>query len=138
MNLYPPYIGAGIRLKNVNTTATRYEVVLKARPWNRNLYGTHFGGSLYSMCDPWYVFSAAAYFGEGYTMWDKSASIKYLKPGRGTLTGVFEIPLDRLAEMKKEVDRVGKMTYTFTTYLYDRNDVKVTMIEKEIYIRKGK
>ncbi len=136
MNWYPPYIGAGIKVKSVNDSATRYEIIMKHRWYNRNIYGSHFGGSLYSMCDPWYVFAVAAYFGDDYIIWDKSASIRYLKPGKGTMKAVFEISPEKLSEMKREVDEAGKKTYHFSTYIYDTSGMEVAEVEKEIYIRK--
>jgi hypothetical protein len=52
VNMYPPYLGMGIRVKSVSDDHTRFEVVLRQTWYNRNLFGTHFGGCLYSMCDP--------------------------------------------------------------------------------------
>jgi hypothetical protein len=51
VNVYPPYLGMGIRVKSVSEDYTRFEVVLRQRWYNRNLFGTHFGGCLYSMCE---------------------------------------------------------------------------------------
>lgn len=136
MNLYPPFIGAGIRVKEVNEDRTRFVVQLRRKWFNRNINGTHFGGSLYAMSDPFYVFACYTTFGDDYIYWDKSASIKYIRPGKGQVTGIFEIPPTKLAAMKKEVDRVGKMTYTFTTLLTHDDGSPVAEITKEIYIKK--
>lgn len=136
MWLYPPYIGAGISVRSVSDDALSYVVQLKQRWYNRNAYGTHFGGSLYSMVDPFYVFVAAAYFGDGYILWDKSASIDYVRPGKGTVTAHIAIPPDRLAEMKAEVDSLGKQTFTFNTQVIDHAGSVVAEVEKTIYIRK--
>lgn len=136
MAWWPPYLGTGLTVEKVNETATSYLVSIKLRFYNRNIYGSHFGGSLYSMCDPWYAFAASAYFGDGYIIWDKSAAIKYMSPGKGKVSGLFEISLEELFAMKAEVDRLGKMTYTFTTNITDKNQSVVAEVTKEIYIRK--
>jgi len=136
MAWWPPYLGTGLTVDKVNETATSYQVSMKLRFYNRNIYGSHFGGSLYSMCDPWYAFAASAYFGDGYIIWDKSASIKYLSPGKGKVTGLFEIPVEQLAAMKAEVDATGKKTYTFVTDITDQKQTVVAEVTKEIYIRK--
>lgn len=136
MNLYPPFIGAGIRVKHVNEAGTSIKVQMRLTWYNRNMHGTHFGGSLYAMSDPFYVFAAYNFFGDQYILWDKSASIEYVSPGKGTVQGIFEIPDHRLQEMKKEVDRLGKQTYTFGTDITDLNGKVVAKISKEIYIRK--
>ena len=56
INMYPPYLGMGVRVRSYRHDFTRFEVELRSRWYNRNLFGTHFGGSLYSMCDPFFVF----------------------------------------------------------------------------------
>ncbi len=56
INWFPPYLGAGISVKTINDDFTKMQVQMKMRWYNRNLVGTHFGGSLYSMCDPFYMF----------------------------------------------------------------------------------
>lgn len=54
LNFYPPFRGAGIRVKRIDG-GRGMEVTLKQRWWNRNFVGTHVGGSLYAMTDPFYV-----------------------------------------------------------------------------------
>lgn len=136
LNLYPPFIGAGIRLKRYNKKGTSYLVEMKLRWYNRNVYGTHFGGSLYAMCDPFFVFAAYAYFGDDYILWDKSASIEFKRPGKGTVQALFEISDDRLKEMKSKVDQEGKKTFHFEAKVKDKAQNIVAIVQKEIYIRK--
>ena len=136
LNWYPPFLGAGIRLKKVNEKGTSYLVEMKLRWYNRNVYGTHFGGSLYAMCDPFFVFAAYAYFGDDYILWDKSASIQFKRPGKGTVRALFEISDERLVEMKSEVDASGKKTFQFTAEVKDLEENVVAVVDKEIYIRK--
>jgi uncharacterized protein DUF4442 len=52
LGLYPPYLGAGIRVTRVSHDFREIDVQMGLRWWNRNYVGTHFGGSLYSMIDP--------------------------------------------------------------------------------------
>ncbi|MFT4535255.1 MAG: acyl-coenzyme A thioesterase PaaI-like protein [Saprospiraceae bacterium] len=136
INLYPPFLGAGIRLKEYSKEGNSYLVEMKLRWYNRNVAGTHFGGSLYSMCDPFFVFAAYSYFGDDYIIWDKSASIEYVRPSMGTVRALFEIPLDVLKEMKAEVDQEGRKTFHFKTDILDMKNRVVSKINKEIYIKK--
>jgi len=133
---WPPYLGTGLRVDEVNSTATSYTVSMKLRFYNRNIYGSHFGGSLYSMCDPWYAFAASAHFGDGYIIWDKSASITYVSPGKGKVVATFSISDKKLVAMQAEVDAIGKQTYTFHTEVNDAQGAVVAKVTKEIYIRK--
>lgn len=135
INWYPPYLGAGIRVNKFNDDLTRFEVQLRAKWYNRNLFGTHFGGSLYAMSDPFFVFIIIANLGTDYIVWDKSAAIDFLKPAKGTITAVFEISRERLDEIRAEVDVMGKNTYHFEVELTDEAGVKVARVSKEIYVR---
>ncbi|NOZ34919.1 MAG: DUF4442 domain-containing protein [Chlorobi bacterium] len=136
VSIYPPYLGAGIKLKQINEDFTRFEVHMKLRWYNKNIYGTHFGGSLYAMSDPFFVFIILNFFGKEYIVWDKSAKIEFVKPGRGTVKVIFEIKKDALKELKKDIDQKGKNTYFFKTEITNAENEVVARIEKEIYIKK--
>lgn len=123
-------------MKSWNEAFTRLEVEMKMRWWNRNLVGTHFGGSLYSMCDPFYMFILMENLGSGYIVWDKAATIRFKKPGMGTVRAVFEIPPDRIAEIKAEVDLIGKYDYHFTAVVTNENGEIVAEVDKTVYVRK--
>jgi len=66
-------------------------VEMKIRSYNRNAIGSHFGGSLYAMTDPFYVIMLIKALGRGYIVWDKAASIEFVKPGYGTVTADFSL-----------------------------------------------
>ena len=57
------------------------EVHMPLRFWNKNYVGTHFGGSLYTMCDPFFMLILVNNLGSGYIVWDKAATIRFKKPG---------------------------------------------------------
>ncbi len=135
INLYPPYLGMAVRVRTVNEDYTRFEVELRPRWYNRNLFGTHFGGSLYAMTDPFFVFIVMMNLGSGYIVWDKSAAIDFLKPAKGTILGVFEIARERLEEIRTEVDELGKNTYRFEADLVDEAGEVVARVSKEVYVR---
>ena len=135
VNIYPPYLGMGIRVKSFRDDFTRFEVELRARWYNRNLFGTHFGGSLYAMSDPFFVFIITMNFGSGYIVWDKSAGIDFLKPAQGTILGIFEIDKDRLEEIRDEVDKLGKNVYQFEANLVDEAGQTVARVRKEVHVR---
>ena len=135
VNLYPPYLGMGVRVRSYSKDFTRFEVELRQRWYNRNLFGTHFGGSLYAMTDPFFVFIVTMNFGRGYIVWDKSACIDFIRPAKGTILGVFEISSERLAEIRAEVDALGTNTYHFEANLTDEAGQVVATVRKEVYVR---
>lgn len=65
VNLYPPLLGAGIRLSYPKDDPYTIVVRMGLHWWNKNLFGTHFGGSLYAMCDPFFVFIVLKNLGPG-------------------------------------------------------------------------
>ena len=64
INFYPPFFGAGVRARQVDEHTVRVE--MKLTFLNQNAVGTHFGGSLYSMCDPWFMLILMRLLGRDY------------------------------------------------------------------------
>jgi hypothetical protein len=85
LNVWPPFLGAGIRVNRFQPDWKGIEVEMKLRRWNSNYVGTHYGGSLYSMADPFYMLMLIENLGSDYIVWDKSATIRFKKPGKGRL-----------------------------------------------------
>ena len=46
-NFYPPFLGAGIRVRHVTADFREIDVEMKLRWWNANYVRTQFGGALY-------------------------------------------------------------------------------------------
>src|SRR5438067_185047 len=107
MGFYPPYLGAGVSVTDVAPDLTALEVAMNLSAWNRNFVGTQFGGSLYSMCDPFFMLLLMMQLGDGYVVWDKSASIDFLRPGRGKVRARFELPSGRVEELRAETNQKG-------------------------------
>lgn len=55
MNLWPPFIGAGIKVEHIAKDYKSARVRLKMGLANRNIVGVHFGGSLFAMTDPFFM-----------------------------------------------------------------------------------
>ena len=59
MNLWPPFIGAGITVEKISKDFRHAKVRLKHGLLNRNIVGVHFGGSLFAMTDPFFMMMVA-------------------------------------------------------------------------------
>ena len=136
MNFYPPFLGAGIRVKQVNDEEDAVEVEMKLRFWNKNYVGTHYGGSLYSMCDPFFMLILMRKLGKNYVVWDKAAQIRFVKPGTGKVKARFQIPESKIQDIRNELYTLGKSEYIFTTSVTDEKNGVVAEVEKMIYVRK--
>lgn len=136
INFYPPMVGAGIHSRIVDEQTV--EVEMKLTPLNRNLVGVHFGGSLYAMCDPWFMLILMRLLGREYIVWDKAASIQFKKPGRGTVKARFYIPPGRVEEIRRDADAQGKTEPTFMVDVTDDEGQVIAHVEKLLYVRRRK
>jgi acyl-coenzyme A thioesterase PaaI-like protein len=136
LNAYPPYLGAGIRVVYASPDFRRVRVAMKLNALNRNYVGTHFGGSLYAMCDPFYMLILMRHLGRDYIVWDKAASIEFKRPGRGTVTATFEVSPERVEQIRRDVDAHTKVEPRFHVDVLDREGQVVARVEKVLYVRK--
>jgi acyl-coenzyme A thioesterase PaaI-like protein len=136
LNTYPPFLGAGIKIKHVSDDVCTIEVQMPLHFWNRNYVGTHFGGSLYSMCDPFFMLILIHNLGKDYVVWDKSATIRFKKPGTGTMKAVFHIPPERIAEIRTQADTQGKVEPVFQVQVMDQDGNVVAEVDKLLYVRR--
>jgi len=111
---------------------------MKLSVLNRNIVGTHFGGSLYAMCDPWFMLILMHALGTDYVVWDKAASIQFLFPGRSKVYATFHIADERIQEIRSEADRNGKTEPSFEVDVVDEQNQVVAHIQKLLYVRKKK
>lgn len=137
MNLWPPYLGAGVRLAEVADDLSGFRVELRQRPWNRNWVGTHFGGSLYAMCDPFFMLILLERLGDRYVVWDKAGAIRYVAPGRGTVQARFAISPERVAEIRAAADREGRYEARFEVTVEDAQGRPVARVEKVVHVRRA-
>lgn len=133
INLYPPMLGAGIRARTIDEWTV--EVEMKLTVMNRNIVGVHFGGSLYAMCDPWFMLILMRQLGKDYVVWDKAAGIKFKKPGRGTVRARFHIPPERVEQIRADTKAQGKIEPTFTVDVVDTDGQVIAQVEKLLYVR---
>ncbi|MEO8587385.1 MAG: YiiD C-terminal domain-containing protein [Acidobacteriota bacterium] len=136
VSLYPPYLGAGVRVTHPKDDAYRIVVRMGLHWWNRNLFGTQFGGSLYSMCDPHFVFILLRNLGAGYVVWNKSAAIEFLRPGRGRVTATFHVPPEKIAEIRAAADRGEKVEPMLVVEIVDDDGSLVARVTETLWVRK--
>jgi hypothetical protein len=134
-SFYPPFFGAGIKVKISNDVKT-VDVSMRLTFWNRNYVGTHFGGSLYAMCDPFYFFLLMENLGREYIVWDKGATIYFKKPGKGRVHARFFIPEERYNEIRESAENGDAVNPEFKIDVLDDEDNVIATVEKILYIKK--
>jgi hypothetical protein len=136
MWLWPPYLGSGISVKEMNEDLTRIVVQLKHRWWSQNYVGTQYGGSLFSMTDPFYMLMLLEHLGKQYIVWDKAGGIRYKKPGKGIVYATFELSKEKIAEIKKAADENPKTEPMFLVEIKDIEGNVVAEVDRLVYVKR--
>ena len=138
LNVWPPFLFAGIRVRAVSGDYRHARVELRQRWYNRNFVGTHFGGSLFAMTDPFWMIMTMQALGEGYIVWDKAATIEFVKPGRGTVAAEFVLDDAVLEEIRAATAGGDKHLHWFETPVRDAGGDTVAVVRKQVYVRRKK
>ena len=135
VNIWPPFAATGIHVR-WGAEMKSVDVEMKLRFWNRNFVGTHYGGSLYSMTDPFYMLMLIKNLGPGYVVWDKAANIRFRKPGKGKVRAEFRLTDAQLDDIREQLNTLPKYEPTFTVEVKDEAGEVVAEVEKLLHIRK--
>jgi acyl-coenzyme A thioesterase PaaI-like protein len=136
INFWPPFLGMGIRIRRIAPDMKAVDVEMKLRFWNANYVGTHFGGSLFAMTDPFYMLMLMANLGRDYIVWDKAATIRYKKPGRGTVRAEFRLSDSQIDDIREKLKTLPKNEPVFTVEVKDEAGIVIAEVEKVLHIRK--
>lgn len=102
---------------------------------NRNYVGTHFGGSLFAMTDPFFALLLMHRLGGRYLVWDQAGRIEFVAPGRGTVSALFELPEERVAQIRAQAEGGDKVLPQFGVEIRDRAGALVASVHKTLYVR---
>jgi acyl-coenzyme A thioesterase PaaI-like protein len=136
LSLYPPYLGAGIRVQALSADFRHAKVRMGLGWYNRNYVGTQFGGSLYSMVDPFYMLLLMENLGRNYIVWDKAASIDFVSPGKGPVYAEFSIDEALLDEIRRQTEGGEKYLPLLKVQIHDGSGTLVARVEKTLYVRR--
>ena len=136
LNLWPPFLFAGIRVRAIADDWRDAEVELRSHWWNRNYVGVHFGGSLFAMTDPFWMIPNKECLGNDYIVWDKAAAIDFIKAVREPVFADFVLDAVTLDEVRATADRDGKALHWFTVDVKTADGVLVAQVRKQVYVRR--
>lgn len=138
LNIWPPFLCTGIRVVDISDDFRKATVRLKLSIFNKNAVGVHFGGSLYAMTDPFCMLMIMSRLGSNYIVWDKSADIDYVKPGKGTVTAEFLITDALIEEILLHTSEGKKYLPEIPVYVKDAEGEVVAKLNRTLYIRRKK
>lgn len=134
-NLWPPLLGAGIRITRIQADWKEVDVEMRLRWWNANYVGTHYGGSLYSITDPFFMVMLIEILGRDYIVWDKAASVRFRRPGRGTVYAKFRVLDAQVAEIRTALKLVEKIEREFAIEVKDGEGTVIAEVKKLLHFR---
>ncbi|WP_288833094.1 DUF4442 domain-containing protein [uncultured Corynebacterium sp.] len=136
MFLWPPFLGAGIRVKEFADDGSKVVVKHKLTKLNQNAVGAAFGGTIMAMTDPFFMLASMARLGKDYIVWDVAGETRFVKPGKGTITATMLIP-DETYELIREKTAGGeKYLHWFDTDVIDEEGEVVAHVRRQVYYRR--
>ncbi len=136
LNWFPAYRGTGARLTYIAADWREVRLRLPLSWRTRNYVGTIFGGSLYGALDPIYMVMLIKVLGADYVVWDKAATIRFRRPGRGTLYATFRLTDEDLTAIRNALAAEGRMEWRKTVVLTDAAGEVHVECEKVLSIRR--
>jgi len=133
INLWPCVWCSGGRVTFISGDFQELHVRLSLGIRTRNRVGTVYGGSIYSSVDPYFMLMFMEILGRDYVVWDKGASVKFVRPITGPVRCRFLITDELIETVRAEISAHGQ--YVFELPLqYEDNDGKVyATFTKSVY-----
>jgi hypothetical protein len=139
MRLYPPFLLQRIWVQKIYKGFSGADIKINRSLLTLNFGKAIFGGTIYAAIDPFY----ALLFGQllknknyNITVWLKSASIKFLKPGRCDLYYSIRITEEMIKEVEMEINANGVFVKSYTIEIYSKTGELHAIAKNEIYIKK--
>jgi acyl-coenzyme A thioesterase PaaI-like protein len=136
LNFFPAFRGTGAWVTYIADDWSEMRVKVPLSWRTRNYVGTIFGGSLYASVDPHFMFMLIHRLGPGYLVWDKAATIRFRRPGRGPLVAVCRMPDAEVAEVKRLLETAEKVDRTYDVDLVAKDGTVCATVEKVVNVRK--
>jgi Domain of unknown function (DUF4442) len=136
MNWWPPFLASGIRVTRLDPDWRHIDVELRLHWWNANYVGSHYGGSLYSMTDPFFMLMLIENLGREYIVWDKAATIRFRRAVKEPVKASFAVSDVQLDEIRTALRTQEKIEPTFKVEVRDRDGNVIAEVEKLLYIRR--
>ncbi len=140
LNVWPTFLACGVRVRAISDDWRRVVVVLKKGRLNSNYFGTQFGGTMFSMVDPFFaimVYRCLNTSGsDEYVVWDRAGEIDFISPGHTDLRAELVITESDLDELRAASTNGAKVLHWFSVDLVDTHGTAVATVRKQIYVRR--
>ncbi len=133
---WPPLLASGIAVESFNDDLSIVTVRMKQHFFNTNYVGSHYGGSIFSMTDPFCMFMLLHKLKKDHIIWDQGASIEFVNPAKGTIRATFKISDERVREIEQSCLNNFSHRPIFDVEVIDENGQVVARVNKTLYIRR--
>ncbi len=135
MNLSPMYRRTTGRILFISEDFRLIKVKIPLSLKNRNFVNVMFGGSMFSAVDPFPMVQLINLIGKDFVVWDKSAEIKFRRPGTVDLYAEFTYSDEELAEIKRRIKEDKEIEFKKSVLLTNKSgDVIYCKVIKNLYI----
>ncbi len=136
MNLWPPFLFSGIHVLDIAADYHSAQVALRRHWYNRNFVGTHFGGSLFAMSDPFWMLLVMHQLGNDYIVWDQAARIDFIAAGKETVFADFQLDKGIIEKLRHAAADGAKVLRWFEVDVTDASGKIFARVHKQLYIRR--
>ncbi len=133
-NLFPAYHCSGGKVEFIAGDWHEIHVSVKLKLKTRNYVGTVFGGSSFGALDPMYMIQLIKILGPGYVVWDKAATIKFIRPISRKVCARFLLDESLIARIKELVAEKKETDVTLPVWFEDKAGKKYVEMDKVLYI----
>lgn len=134
-NSWPTLKTQGVTIEEFADDFTRAVIRMDITDENANYMGTAFGGSLFSMLDPFLVIMSVNQLGADYVVWDKAAEIDFVAPGVGSVHATVEMPPETVAELRAAAEGGKKVLRWFDIPITGPDGELVANVRRQLYVR---
>ena len=132
---WPPFVFSGIHVLEIADDWSSARIELRRRWYTANYVGTHFGGSLFAMTDPFWMILVMETLGRDYTVWDKAADIEFIKAVREPVYAAIRVDPAAIAELRSATAGGEKVLRWFETEIRTAAGELVARSRKQLHVR---
>ncbi|PLX11420.1 MAG: hypothetical protein C0597_15110 [Marinilabiliales bacterium] len=133
-HFHPAYRRTGGRVCFLSADLKEVHIKLRLNWKTKNLMGTVFGGSIFGALDPVYLTQLINILGKEYVVWDKSATINFIKPIKNTVFARFIITDEQIDEIKTKIESKKKYTFNLTASFQDQKGLTYAEMARTIFV----
>lgn len=133
-NIFPAYRRTGGRVTYIAADWREIRVRLPLNFRTRNYVGTIFGGSIFGAVDPMFMIMLIKCLGPEYLVWDRSAKVRFKRPGKSTLFAICRIEDGELEYIRSELREKPSLLREYRVELVDDQGLVHAWVDKTIYL----